>query len=309
MDRLQRTMVINVLVSRLLVLGALVACGDTAPSTPAAPIAAVRDAAVSTARSIAPHACTSCPPQLITTFPAKRIVGLAIDDDGYAYATELFGNQIFKVKLEPGATPALLYRSPSQGTWSAAILGDDLLWSSMDTGRIYAAPRSGAGPIRVVADNLVGIGWFRIDGDALYWSDTSGSAPGTIWKRPLHGGPSVALAAPAPHTQDLLVDHGDVLAADDGHHIFRVAPDGKVTTWFEGVQAFRPSGLAADDRFVYATGTVGAVVRIDRASGDATYLLDDPGGGEVVGYQGVALHGDRVYFLSYVNPALLSLPR
>lgn len=287
-------------------LALVAACGQhvdrAAPPEPVVP----RDA---TARLAIPHApCPrgDCAPRTIASFHANRATDVVIDGDGYAYVTELFGNHIFKVRTEPGSTPIELYRSPSRASWGAALLGDDLLWSSNDTGRIYAAPKSGAGPIRVFADNLTGVGYFRIVGSWLYWADAMGSAPGTVWKRALAGGPSIALRTPAPRADDLVVDaSGRVLFVDDSEHVFAIAPDGTTTIWLDPGDDTRPEGLAEDDRYVYVSTLTGKVLRVDKTSHSAEILVDVKG----AAYAGIAVAGDSLYFVNYLDPALLTLPR
>ena len=242
------------------------------------------------------------PLEVVTRFHANRACRLALDDDGYAYVTELFGNQVFKVRLADGAS-TVLYHSPSRGSWGIAVRGDDVLWSSNDTGCIYAAPRSGAGPIRVVAEGLTGIGSFRIAGETLYWADVTGAAPGTVWKRPLAGGPSVGIATPGARADDLLVDDGRLLVAGDRSDVLAVGSDGTVAPWFTAPDQ-RFTSLAEDDRYVYAATVAGQLLRIAKDTRAADYLID----GKVF-YESVTVGRDRLYVLDYANPALLGLPR
>jgi hypothetical protein len=281
----------------LLAIIAVIGCRDD--HTPRAPAPTpARDAGA----VVIGHAARAA--QLVARFPAARVTRIALDEDGYAYVTELFGNQVFKLRPAPGATPTVLYRSPSRGTWGVAVLGDDVLWSSNDTGRIYAAPRSGAGPIRVVADNLPGIGAFRLAGDTLYWTDMTGGTPGTVWKRPLRGGPSVAITTPAKRADDVLVDDGRLLVADDGSNVLAVGSDGQVTPWFTAPE-LQFTSLAEDDRFVYAVCFGGELLRIAKDTRAADYLLEYTG----TIYEGIALDRDHIYLLDYKAPALVSLPR
>lgn len=240
-----------------------------------------------------------CEPFLVAELPTDRASGIDIDGEGFAYVTALFSDKVFKVPLSAGGKATLLYRSPGNNVWGVQVRGEDVLWSSNDDGRIYAAPRSGHGPIRVIAENLPGIAGFRIDGESLYWTDFSGSAPGTLWQRHIGGGPSVAIAANGGRGADVLVDGpgGDLLFTNSTAQVFRVPRDGGTPRiWLDaGWEAF---GLAQDGEAFYVS-TRGSVIRVSKRTGTPEVLVEQEGSM----FSSVAVDATTVFWVKYADPA------
>lgn len=241
--------------------------------------------------------CAGCEPFQIAKLPTERGTSIAIAD-GVAYISTFFDNAIYRVPLQRGAAPKVLYRSPGANLGNLEIHGRELRWSSNAAGRIYSAPLSGEGPVTVIADGLPGIWGFASDEEWIYWADFGGSAPGTVWKRRLSGGPSVAIARdPASTIVDQVLIAGDhVMYTDQSARILR-APiaGGAAEVWLEVEGERQLSGLSEDATHYYvATLSGGRVLKIDKATRATEIYTVDPASPAKV-----AVDGTHVYWVDY----------
>jgi hypothetical protein len=194
--------------------------------------------------------------------------------------------------------PTLLYRSPGANLGDIEVHGDELRWSSNEAGRIYAAPISGKGPIRVIADTLPGIWGFASDEEWIYWADFGGSAPGTVWKKPLRGGPSVALVR---HPASELVDHvfiqsaNDLLYTDQSSRILHTSTSGETAdVWIEVEGDLKATGVAQDATHVYVPGFSSRILRVNKATRDVEEFATDPAAPAKI-----AIDDTTVYWIDY----------
>jgi hypothetical protein len=282
------------------VLGFLTSCNESEPVgqriTPTAP----QKVHVPPAKIRPAPPCTSdeCKPFLIAKLPTSRGTGIALDGAGFAYVSTFFDDAVYRVALQPNATPTLLYRSPGANLGEIEVHGDELRWSSNETGRIYAAPISGSGPIRVIADTLPGIWGFASDEEWIYWGDFGGSAPGAVWKKPLRGGPSVAIAR---HPASELVDHvliqstSELLFTDQSARMLRTSTSGgpaEIVLELEG--DLRTSGVSQDATHLYISAFNDRIVRVEKATRDVEVFVTDPSSPAKV-----AVDATHVYWVDY----------
>ncbi len=254
-----------------------------------------------------PVACSgpACATVLVAELPTERGIALALGG-GFAYVGALYDDAIFRVPLQPGATPSVLYRSPGADVTGIEVRGDALRWASSATGAIYEAPITGAGPIRVVADGLPGIWGFASSERAIYWADFSGSAPGMVWKQATEGGPSTGLGKDPSSRMavSLLLDgpDGDVLYSERTARVMRVpTAGGAPTVWAELGGRRQGAGLAGDDTHVYvATLFANDVMRIDRRTGTVEIFVQ----GEHTP-NAIAVDATTVYWVDYASPVAL----
>jgi hypothetical protein len=282
---------------------ALAACRDREPLPPASPRAPADAAATPRTKAVPAPACDGCEPVLLARLPANRGTAIALDGAGFAYIATFFDDAIYRVALEPGASPTLLYHSPGANLGNIEVHGDELRWSSNAAGRIYSAPTSGAGPVTVIAEALPGIWGFASDDSWIYWADFGGSAPGTIWKRQLRGGPSTAITRDPAAT---LVDHvlvaGDhVLFTAQSGRILRAPSGGGTAELFVEVEGTdQISGLAEDATHYYAaTLSSGRVLRIDKMTRAVEIVATD-----AASPANVAVDARRVYWVDYTPVAV-----
>ncbi len=251
---------------------------------------------------VAVCAGADCEPFLVAELPTHRGIALTLGA-GFAYVGALYDDAIYRVPLQPGAPPVILYRSPGADVSGIEVRGDALRWSSIAAGAIYEAPLSGTGPIRVVADGLPGIWGFASSDDSIYWMDFAGSAPGMVWKRATEGGPSTGLGRdPGSRVAvSLLLDGpgGDILYSDRTSRVMRMpAGGGPATVWADLGGRRQSAGLAEDEAHVYvAAQTSNDVMRIDRRTGTAEIFARSEHT-----LAAVAVDETTVYWLNYADP-------
>jgi hypothetical protein len=267
-----------------------VAAGSSVP-TDASPPAIIGGAA---------SCAGDCQPFLIAKLPTNRGTSIALDAAGFAYIATFYDDAIYRVRLEPDATPVLLYHSPGANLGRVEVHGDTLRWSSNAAGQIYSAPISGAGPITTIADALPGIWGFASDEQWIYWADFGGSAPGTIWKRPLAGGPSVAIARDGTSqiAAQVMIAGEQLLFTDQSTRMLRApAVGGPTETWIDVAGDVLLQGFAADATHIYAaTLADGRVLRIDKGTRAIDVVATDP-----ASPVDVALDATNIYWVDY-NP-------
>lgn len=301
---------VEVDVPRILVAGLLAltaACRDAEPGEAPAVRKATpvrrADASLPVKIESASPCAGDCTPFLIAKLPTNRGTSIALDGAGFAYIATFFDDAIFRVRLERDATPTLLYHSPGANLGHIEVHGNTLRWSSNAAGRIYSAPISGAGPITVIADALPGIWGFASDDQWIYWTDFGGSAPGTIWKCPLAGGPSVAIARDGGSqiAAHVMIAGEQLLFTDQSTRMLRApAVGGPTETWLDVAGDVLLQGLAADATHIYAaTLADGRVLRIDKATRAIRVVATD-----AASPVDVAVDATNVYWVDYMPAAV-----